>query len=159
MTLFHLFSNSTKRVRIEGTAYRHSTLDHLCASRLTKNPHYTQNPSLGGAARGTMLVIACSRQPSSMMKRSMHGTVSHSAANVILGPVSAAQHSQPTIGGALFSMAVSVAGLSYLSYRYLNRTEEEPRPRIGNIVWVSAICFVFIGLGVWELVRSFGIAQ
>jgi hypothetical protein len=78
---------------------------------------------------------------------------------VIFGPVSAAQHSQPTLGGALFSMGVGVSVLSYLWYRYLNRMEEEPKPPLGNVLWISVICCEFIGLGIWELVRSFRISQ
>jgi hypothetical protein len=53
-------------------------------------------------------------------------------------------------------MGVGVSVLTYLWYRYLNRTEEEPKPPIGNVIWISAVCCVFIGIGLWELVRSFG---
>jgi uncharacterized membrane-anchored protein YitT (DUF2179 family) len=51
-------------------------------------------------------------------------------------------------------MGVGVSVLTYLWYRYLNRTEEEPMPRIGDVLWISAICCVFIGIGLSELVRS-----
>lgn len=72
------------------------------------------------------------------------------------GPVSAAQHSQPTLGGAVFSMGIGVSVLTYLWYRFLTRTEEEQKPPIENVIWISAVCCVFIASGIWELVHSFG---
>jgi hypothetical protein len=56
-------------------------------------------------------------------------------------------------------MGVGVSVLTYLWYRYLNRAEEEPKPPIGNVVWISAICCVFIGLGIWQLVLSLRISH
>jgi UDP-N-acetylmuramyl pentapeptide phosphotransferase/UDP-N-acetylglucosamine-1-phosphate transferase len=76
---------------------------------------------------------------------------------VTFGPVSAAQHSQPTMGGALFSLGIGVSVLTYLWYRYFTRTEEEEsKTSIGNVIWISAVCFVFVAVGIWELVRSLG---
>ena len=49
---------------------------------------------------------------------------------MIFGPVSAAQHSQPTVGVALFSLGVGASVLTYLWYRFWNRAEEEPKPAI-----------------------------
>jgi hypothetical protein len=56
-------------------------------------------------------------------------------------------------------MGIGVSVLTYLWYRYLNRTEEEPKPPFENVVWISLICCVFIAYGIWELVRSLGISH
>jgi formate/nitrite transporter FocA (FNT family) len=72
----------------------------------------------------------------------------------MLGPVSAAQHSQPTVGGAMFSIGLGISVLTALWYRYLNRVEEEPKPPMGNMVWISFVACIFIGIGVWELTRA-----
>lgn len=76
---------------------------------------------------------------------------------MIFGPVSAAQQSQPTVGGALFSLGVGVSVLTYLWYRFWNRAEEEPKPPLGNVIWMSVICCVFIAAGIWELVHALGV--
>ena len=49
---------------------------------------------------------------------------------VTFGPVSAAQQSQPPLGGAVFTMGIGVSVLTYLWYRFLTRTEEEQKPPI-----------------------------
>jgi len=75
---------------------------------------------------------------------------------VKFGPVSAAQHSQPTLGAAVFTMGIGVSGLTYLWYRLLTRTEEEQTPPIENVIWISAVCCGFVASGIWELIRSLG---
>ena len=70
------------------------------------------------------------------------------------GPVSAAQHSEPTVLGALFFMGIGVSVSIYVWFRYFNSKDEGPKPPIGNMIWITGIACVFIGAGIWELVRA-----
>jgi hypothetical protein len=73
--------------------------------------------------------------------------------------VSAAQHSQPTIGGGMFGIGIGISVLTILWYRYLNRVEEEPKPPIQNVLWISFVCCILIGIGIWELTRALKISN
>jgi hypothetical protein len=78
---------------------------------------------------------------------------------MVLGPVSSAAHSEPTIGGALFPIAVGLSVLTYVWLRFFRAEERETKPSIGNMIGVSLICCTMIGLGIWEWIRALRISN
>jgi UDP-N-acetylmuramyl pentapeptide phosphotransferase/UDP-N-acetylglucosamine-1-phosphate transferase len=78
---------------------------------------------------------------------------------MMLGPVSNAAHSTPTIGGALFSIGIGVAVLIYAWARYFWADNEQPKPPTGNIIGITLICCVMIFFGVREWIRALKISN
>ena len=73
---------------------------------------------------------------------------------MMLGPVSSAAHSEPTIGGALFPIAIGLAGLTYAWLRFFRAKDGKPTASMGNMIGISLICCTMIGLGIWEWIRA-----
>jgi len=69
---------------------------------------------------------------------------------MILGPVSSAAHSEATVGGAPFFIAVGLSVLIYAWFRFFRSEHGKPKPVIGNLIGLSVICCVMIVLGIWD---------
>ncbi len=70
------------------------------------------------------------------------------------GPVYNAQHSTPSTGSGVFSFGIGAAVLVYVWVRYFREAQDESKPPLGNLVWITLIACVFIGFGVWEIVKA-----
>ena len=78
---------------------------------------------------------------------------------IMLGPVSNAAHSEPTIGGALFAIGVGLSGLIYVWFRFFRAEDGKSKPPLQNMIGISLICCTMIGLGIWEWVSSLRISN
>lgn len=79
--------------------------------------------------------------------------------DIAFGPVYNAAHSEPTVGGALFAIGLGLSSLIYVWFRYFTAEDEKPKPPIANMIEISLICFVFIGIGIWEWIRALKISN
>ena len=78
---------------------------------------------------------------------------------MMLGPVSGAAHSTPTISGALFPIGIGLAALIYVWVRFFRADNEQPKPSIENMIGVSLVCWTMIGLGIWDWIRALSISN
>ena len=72
----------------------------------------------------------------------------------MLGPVSSAAHSAPTVGGALFSIGIGLVPLIYAWMRFFRTDDEHLRPSVKNMLGISLISCVPIAIGIWEWIRA-----
>ena len=72
------------------------------------------------------------------------------------GPVYDAAHSGPTVGGALFAIGIGLSVLIYGWFHYFAAEHDKP---LANLIRVSLICMVMIGLGIWEWIRTLRISN
>jgi hypothetical protein len=70
------------------------------------------------------------------------------------GPVYDAAHNAPTVGGALFGIAIGLSALIYLWHRTRRQGGEEPKIPQGNAIGIALICCVIIVIGIWEWIRA-----
>ena len=78
---------------------------------------------------------------------------------MILGPVSNAAHSEPTVAGGLFSITVGLIVLAYAWIHFLRIPDDEAKPPLYNLIGLSLICSTMIGFGVWEWIRALRISN
>jgi hypothetical protein len=78
---------------------------------------------------------------------------------MILGPVSSAAHSEPTISGALFPIGVGVAILVHSWFRFFRRDDDKASPSLERMIEISVASCIMIGLGIWEWIRSLRISN
>lgn len=71
----------------------------------------------------------------------------------MFGPVYDAAHGEPTVGGALFPIGVGLSVLVYGWFRYFTIERRKPQP-LRNMIGITLICGVMIGLGIWEWIRA-----
>jgi UDP-N-acetylmuramyl pentapeptide phosphotransferase/UDP-N-acetylglucosamine-1-phosphate transferase len=77
----------------------------------------------------------------------------------MLGPVSNAAHSAPTIGGALFPIVIALPCLVYVWWRFLTNEGERSKPTMEKMIGLSLILCTMIALGIWEWVRAVKISN
>ena len=73
---------------------------------------------------------------------------------MLFGPVSAARHAEPTVLGSVFSMGIGLFTSGYVWFRFWRAQDTEPKPPIENMIWITLIAAIFVGTGIWELVRA-----
>lgn len=73
---------------------------------------------------------------------------------MMLGPVSNAANSEPTIAGALFFIGVGSLGLLYGWFRFFRTAEGTTKPELENLLGLTLICCTMIGLGIWKWVKA-----
>jgi hypothetical protein len=78
---------------------------------------------------------------------------------MMLGPVSGAAHSEPTIGGALFAIGVGLSVLIYGWFRFFRPADGKPQAPLQNMIGISLICCTMIGFGIWEWIRAIRISN
>jgi hypothetical protein len=78
---------------------------------------------------------------------------------MMLGPVSSAAHSTPTIGGALFPIGIGLAPLIYVWVRFFRADNEQPKPSMENMIGISLVLCAMIADGIWELMRALKISN
>jgi len=77
----------------------------------------------------------------------------------MLGPVSNAAHSVPTIGGALFLVGGGLAVLVYAWVHFVRSGERQSKPPMGNMIGLTFICCTMIGIGIIEWIRAVEISN
>src|ERR1700687_780249 len=77
---------------------------------------------------------------------------------MMLGPVSSAAHSTPTIGGALFPIGIGLAPLIYVWVRFFRADNEKPKTSMENMIGISLVLCGMIASGIWELMRALKIS-
>lgn len=78
---------------------------------------------------------------------------------MMLGPVYNAAHGEPTIGGALFAIGVSLSFLIHGWFRFFRVEDGRSKPALQNMIGLSLICCMMIGFGIWEWVRAIRISN
>ena len=73
--------------------------------------------------------------------------------SLLFGPVYEAAHSEPSALGGIFGIGIGVSVLSYVWFRYFTH-KDEPRPPVYNVIGITAICSVFLVVGIRELLRA-----
>jgi hypothetical protein len=72
----------------------------------------------------------------------------------IYGPVDNAAHSVPTVGGALFPIAIGLSVLTYGWVHFFRNQDERQKPPLRKVIELSLICCTIIAIGVWEWIRA-----
>jgi len=77
----------------------------------------------------------------------------------MLGPVSSAARSIPTVGGALFPIGIGLVPLIYVWVRFFRADNGQPKPSTETMIGISLILCGMIADGIWELMRALTISN
>lgn len=78
---------------------------------------------------------------------------------MMLGPVSNAAHSTPTISGGLFPLGIGLAGLIYAWVLFFRAGSEQTKPPMGRMIGISLIFLAMIAIGIGEWIQALKISN
>ena len=78
---------------------------------------------------------------------------------MMLVPVRSIAHRDPTIAGGIFAIGAGLSSLFYFWFRFFRAKDGESKAPLLNMIGISLICCMMVGVGILEWLRALRISR